>query len=214
MISGVLIEQHPDEQCCHLFEMRRQKLLLIFKAQFSPPPGRLSSTSTQPSPSRQLRKSLPHHSSFQEYVLNSPGLCSSQVRVPPPVLSTSSNACDRALAVASAPHTSAAWWIKYDSLQQMLWSCSLELSAAKNILPPTGLNVRILQFILQLGILKSPLPKAFENCVPFQNLKDRHLTSIIYSMIIQYYPFSLDIQFLFFPTIKYYLKMQPHFLFY
>lgn len=48
----------------------------------------------------------------------------------------------------------------------MLRNCSLELSAAKNVLSPTGLNVQILQLILQLDILESPLPKASENCVP------------------------------------------------
>lgn len=46
------------------------------------------------------------------------------------------------------------------TLWPTLWSCSLELSAAKNILPPTGLNVHILQFMPQLDILKKAIIKS------------------------------------------------------
>lgn len=41
-----------------------------------------------------------------------------------------------------------------------------ELSATKSVLSPTELNVQILQLLLHLDILESPLSKAFENYVP------------------------------------------------
>lgn len=74
-----------------------------------------------------------------------------------------SSGCSR-----GATHT---WGIKYDShCSKLLWSCSVEPSAAKNIPPPTGLNVCLLQFIPHWTLSEAHYQRA---------LKTRFLSSIV-----------------------------------